>query len=283
MFPLIATLAVIGVIYGALAALAQTDVKRLVAYSSVSHMGFVVLGLFALNATGLEGSVMQMINHGLATGALFACVGMIYDRYHTRDITKLGGLWNRLPLWAFFLILAALGSAAVPGLSGFVGEFPILVGVFGRSPRTAVIAAAGMILGACYLLWMVRVLVFGPLKEPLAHGGVEAHGAEAHGAEDHGGGPNGAVVPPVGWHEIAGLGPLLALIVLIGVFPSPFFDQMRPATAEIIEDLQDSAASRDFNPGTAVSFRSQGDAAATERHAVRTADRQIANSPESRP
>jgi NADH-quinone oxidoreductase subunit M len=272
MFPLIATLAVIGVIYGALAALAQTDVKRLVAYSSVSHMGFIVLGLFALNATGLEGSVMQMINHGLATGALFACVGMIYDRYHTRDITKLGGLWNRLPLWAFFLMLAALGSAAVPGLSGFVGEFPILVGVFGRSPRTAVLAAAGMILGACYLLWIVRMLVFGPLKEPLAHGAV-----------DHGSGPTGAAVPPVGWHEIAGLAPLLALIVLIGVFPSPFFDQMRPATAEIIEDLQDSAASRDSNQSTAVAFRSSSEAAASERHMVRAANRTSAHYPESRP
>ena len=215
---------------------------------------------------------MQMINHGLATGALFACVGMIYDRYHTRDITKLGGLWNRLPVWAFFVILAALGSAAVPGLSGFVGEFPILTGVFGRSPRTAVIAAAGMILGACYLLWMVRVLVFGPLKEPLAHG-TEAHGS----------GPTGAVVPPVGWHEIAGLAPLLALIVLIGVFPGPFFDQMRPATAEIIEDLQDSAASRDSQRGTAVAFRPRSDAAAGERYPLRPVLRDTANSPESRP
>ena len=112
----------IGIIYGALAALAQTDIKRLVAYSSVSHMGFIVLGIFALNATGLDGSAIQMLNHGLTTGALFACVGMIYERYHTRDMTELGGLWNRLPILAFFLILAALGSAAVPGLNGFVGR-----------------------------------------------------------------------------------------------------------------------------------------------------------------
>ena len=118
----------IGIIYGALAALAQTDVKRLVAYSSVSHMGFIVLGLFALNATGMDGAVIQMVNHGLTTGALFACVGVIYERYHTREMAELGGLWNRLPLLAFFLILASLGSAAVPGLNGFVGEFPILVG-----------------------------------------------------------------------------------------------------------------------------------------------------------
>jgi NADH-quinone oxidoreductase subunit M len=252
LFPLIATLAVIGIIYGALAALAQTDVKRLVAYSSVSHMGFVVLGLFALNSTSLEGSVMQMINHGLATGALFACVGMIYDRYHTREMTELGGLWNRLPVWAFFLILAALASAAVPGLNGFVGEFPILVGVFGTSPRTAVIAASGMILGACYLLWMVRMLVFGPLREPVA-GDAPHHGAGAGGeVTDHHLGARSSTIPPVGWHEIAGLAPLLILMVLIGVFPAPFFDQMRPAVAEIIEDLPQSSAARNWNRDSAI-------------------------------
>ena len=166
LFPLMATLAVVGIIYGALAALAQTDIKRLVAYSSVSHMGFIVLGMFALNATGLDGSAIQMVNHGLTTGALFACVGMIYERYHTRDITQLGGLWNRLPILAFFLIVAALGSAALPGLNGFVGEFPILAGSFATSARAGVLAATGMILGACYLFWMLRAIVFGPLREP---------------------------------------------------------------------------------------------------------------------
>ena len=135
LYPLMATLAVIGILYGALAALAQTDVKRLVAYSSVSHMGFIILGLFSLNATGMDGAVIQMVNHGLTTGALFACVGVIYERYHTREMSELGGLWNRLPLWAFFLILASLGSAALPGLNGFVGEFPILLGMF-RTDRT---------------------------------------------------------------------------------------------------------------------------------------------------
>ena len=117
-----ATLAVIGIIYGALAALAQTDIKRLVAYSSVSHMGFIVLGIFALNGTGLDGSVIQMLNHGLTTGALFACVGVIYERYHTREMDELGGLWNRLPILALFLILAALGSAAVPGSERVCGR-----------------------------------------------------------------------------------------------------------------------------------------------------------------
>src|SRR4029079_7254701 len=148
LFPLLSTLAVIGIIYGALLALAQSDVKRLVAYSSVSHMGFVVLGLFALNATGMEGAVIQMINHGLTTGALFACVGVIYERYHTREMGEMSGLWDRMPLLAFFFILASLGSGAVAGLNGFVGEFPILAGAFSRSPAAGTFGALGMILGA---------------------------------------------------------------------------------------------------------------------------------------
>jgi NADH-quinone oxidoreductase subunit M len=240
MFPLLATLAVIGIIYGALAALAQTDIKRLVAYSSVSHMGFIVLGMFALNATGLDGSTIQMMNHGLTTGALFACVGMIYERYHTRDINELGGLWNRLPLLALFLILAALGSAAVPGLNGFVGEFPILVGAFERSPRAAVLAAMGMILGACYLMWLLYKVLFGPLREPAG----AAHGPQAGGHSDseHPSSPGHVSVPPVGWHEIAGLTPIMGMIVLIGVYPRPFFDQIRPAVARLDQNIQTQQA-----------------------------------------
>ncbi len=130
LMPFLATISVIGIIYGALTAMAQSDVKRLVAYSSVSHMGFIALGMFTLTRTGLDGAVIQMVNHGLTTGALFACVGIFYERYHTREMSELSGLWDRLPLLAFFLILASLGSAAVPGLNGFVGEFPILVGAF---------------------------------------------------------------------------------------------------------------------------------------------------------
>ena len=250
LFPLLATLAVVGIIYGALAALAQTDIKRLVAYSSVSHMGFIVLGLFALNATSLDGSTIQMVNHGLSTGALFACVGMIYERYHTRDMTQLGGLWNRMPLLAFFLILAALGSAAVPGLNGFVGEFPILAGTFQTSGRAAVLGATGMILGACYLLWMLRSVIFGPLREP-AHEAVIAAAPAAHtslhehkhdvsitlvavGAKP----PEHATCAPIGWHEIAGMAPLLTLIVLIGVCPGPFLSQIRPAVARINQNVQ---------------------------------------------
>jgi NADH-quinone oxidoreductase subunit M len=216
LFPFLASLAVIGVIYGALTALAQTDIKKLVAYSSVSHMGFVVLGLFAMNPVGMEGSVIQMVNHGLTTGALFACVGVIYERYHTREMADFGGLWNRLPLLAFFLMLASLGSAALPGLNGFVGEFPILVGMFAREPWAAVLAATGMILGGYYLFWMLQRVLFGPLREP------HHHGDDPH-----------AEVRPVGWHEIAGLTPIMALIVLIGVLPKPFLDRISPAVAPI--------------------------------------------------
>jgi NADH-quinone oxidoreductase subunit M len=221
LFPLLSTLAVVGIIYGALTALAQTDMKRLVAYSSVSHMGFIVLGMLALNETGMNGAVIQMINHGLTTGALFACVGVLYERYHTRSMDEIGGIWNRMPLLAFFFIFSALGSAALPGLNGFVGEFPILTGMFAESPRAASIAALGMILGAFYLLLLLRRVVFGPLVEPGGHG-------------DHG----HAEVRPLGWHEIAGLTPLTVLILWIGVFPEPFFARIRPAVAATNQNLQ---------------------------------------------
>ncbi len=224
LFPLLATLSVIGIIYGALVALSQTDIKRLVAYSSVSHMGFIALGIFSLNPTGIDGSVIQMINHGITTGALFACVGVIYERYHTREMAELGGLWERLPLLAFFLILASLGSAAVPGLNGFVGEFPILAGTFAKSPKAAVFAATGMVLGAYYLFLMLQRVIFGPLHEPHAHGSDKGHG---HGSSE------AAPIAPVGWHEIAGLTPLMVLIVLIGVYPRPFLERIRPAVAPI--------------------------------------------------
>jgi NADH-quinone oxidoreductase subunit M len=246
-----------------LAALAQTDIKRLVAYSSVSHMGFIVLGMFALNATGLDGSAIQMINHGLTTGALFACVGMIYDRYHTRDITRIGGLWNRLPILAGFLILAALGSAALPGLNGFVGEFPILAGMFATSARAAVLGATGMILGACYLMWLLQKVVFGPLHEPAveaAQGAAPAHGASAHGA-----------VAPIGWHEIAGMAPILTLVVAIGVYPRPFMEQIRPAVARLDANLQSQRAlarkqaAASLIPRTAPSARRGGNATKTTK------------------
>ena len=223
LMPFLGWIAVLGILYGALTALAQTDAKKLVAYSSVSHMGFIALGLFSMTKTGTDGAVIQMVNHGLTTGALFACVGIFYERYHTREMGELGGLWERLPLLAFFLILGALGSAAVPGLNGFVGEFPILLGMFSRSPTLGVLAAVGMVLGAYYLLIMLQRVLFGPLREPAGH---DSHGHdEPHRAEP---------IRPVGWHEIAGLAPLMVLIVAIGLYPRPLFDRIRPAVNEIV-------------------------------------------------
>ncbi|WZO99753.1 NADH-quinone oxidoreductase subunit M [Isosphaeraceae bacterium EP7] len=222
LFPMLAVLSVAGILYGALAALAQSDIKRLVAYSSVSHMGFIALGLFSATPTGIEGAVIQMINHGLTTGALFACVGIVYERYHTREMSQIGGLWNRMPVFAFFLIMASLGSAALPGLNGFTGEFPILIGMYSAWPAAAVWAALGMVLGAYYLLSMLQRVLFGPLKEPGGHDHGHAPAGE-HGVDTH------EAPRPLGWHEIAGLTPLIVLIVWIGIAPNMIFSRIRPS------------------------------------------------------
>lgn len=246
LFPLLAILAVTGAIYGALAALAQKDIKRLVAYSSVSHMGIICLGLFALNATGIAGGTIQMINHGLTTGALFACVGVIYERYHTRDMSALGGLWNRMPKLAFFLMVAALGSIALPGLNGFVGEFPILIGMYATSPVAGILAGTSMILGAFYTLWMVQRVLFGPLREPghghhVDHehvGSVEAH--SGHGHDDHGHHAEHSIqIDPLGWHEVLGIAPLILFIFVIGLRPGPFVDPINPAVEKIAAGMVD--------------------------------------------
>jgi NADH-quinone oxidoreductase subunit M len=156
-------LAIIGIIYGALVAMVQEDVKKLVAYSSVSHLGFVMLGLFALNAQGLEGAVLQMVNHGISTGALFLLVGMIYERRHVREISAFGGLARVMPVYAVFFLITTLSSIGLPMLNGFVGEFLILIGTFEVSPVATVFAAIGVILSAIYMLWMVRRVFFGPV------------------------------------------------------------------------------------------------------------------------
>ena len=257
LFPVLAILSVTGAIYGALAALAQKDIKRLVAYSSVSHMGIICLGLFALNATGIAGGTIQMINHGLTTGALFACVGVIYERYHTRDMSALGGLWNRMPKLAFFLIIASLGSIALPGMNGFVGEFPILVGMYATSPTAGILAGTSMILGAFYTLWMLQRVLFGPLREP-GHGhgqhhghtehhaeaghehGHETHAHAAHGHDDHGHhGHKSIQIDPLGWHEVLGLAPLIVFIFVIGLRPGPFVDPMNPPVEKIAAGMID--------------------------------------------
>lgn len=182
---LIAIFAIVGIVYAGLICWVQRDVKKLVAYSSVSHLGFCVLGLFALNMTGLQGSVLYMINHGLSTGALFFCIGMMYERYHTRSFNDLGGLAKKMPIWAFFMGFFTMASVGLPGLNGFVSEFLCLIGTFQSGadgiggtfgplgPWYAAIAGTGMIVAAIYLLFMMGKLVFGPLREPE---GYEHHG-----------------------------------------------------------------------------------------------------------
>jgi len=163
MIPMI-VLSLIGIVYGAIICLAQTDLKRLVAYSSVSHMGFVTLGLFALNTQGVEGCILQMINHGVVTGALFLMIGMVYERTHTRRISDYGGLASTMPAYASFFLLFTLASVGLPGTNGFVGEFLILLGGFLARPWAALVAATGLILGAWYMLWLYQRIFFNPVK-----------------------------------------------------------------------------------------------------------------------
>jgi NADH-quinone oxidoreductase subunit M len=200
-------LSVIGILYGAFCALSQRDMKKLVAYSSVSHLGFCMLGLFALNAEGLAGGTLQMINHGLSTGALFLLVGMIYERLHTRQLDDMGGLASRLPVFSVCLVFACLSSMGLPGLNGFVGETLSLIGMFRVHPGYAVIATSGIILGAWYLLNLLRYALFGTQSKKLA----------AH-----------TDLPDLNSREIFSLAPIMALCVLIGVFPQPFIDVMKP-------------------------------------------------------
>jgi NADH-quinone oxidoreductase subunit M len=207
LMPYILWLSAAGIIYGALVALAQSDVKRLIAYSSVSHLGYCMLGLFAFNKPAMQGGVLQMVNHGLSTGGLFAVFGMIYERYHTREIKELGGLARRIPVLSLFMLLFTFSSIGLPGMNGFAGEFLILLGMFQRGFVEApdalqisyiaisVLAVFGVVLGAWYMLWLYQRVFFGPLKEPADHGHVDhahapaaahaAHGHDAHAAHGH--------------------------------------------------------------------------------------------------
>jgi NADH-quinone oxidoreductase subunit M len=215
--PIIGTLAVIGIVYGALCALAQDDIKKLVAYSSVSHLGFCMLGMFALNLTGLAGSLLQMINHGLSTGALFLLVGMLYERYHTRLMGDYGGMAARLKLLACFMVFFCLTSIGLPGLNGFVGEVLVLMGVFEMEwvrrewPALAAVGATGIVLGAWYLLTLLQRVFFGPVKEPPAGG----HGDHPERVRDLGG------------RELAALVPIALACVALGVYPQPVLDSAK--------------------------------------------------------
>jgi NADH-quinone oxidoreductase subunit M len=217
--PWIALLAVIGILYGAAVSYPQSDVKKLVAYSSVSHLGFVMLGLFALNQQGIQGGILQMVNHGVSTGALFLIVGMIYERRHTREMDAFGGLWKVMPIYATLTLIVTLSSMGLPGLNGFVGEFTILLGAFGSSALGSALFAAfgalGVILAAIYLLKMFQKLFLGPLDKE-----------ENQSLKD------------LSWREIATLAPLLIMIFWIGLYPKPFFNLMAPSVDKLMAIVQ---------------------------------------------
>ena len=214
-------LAIIGVIYGAMVALVQTDWKKLIAYSSVSHLGFTMIGIFTLNAQGLTGGVLQMVNHGLSTGALFLLVGMIYERRHTREIAQFGGLWRVMPVFAVFfmvMMLSSIGMPVIPG-NGFVGEFTILVGAFGMADKYwAVLAATGIVLSAVYMLWLYQRTMFGKLDKE-----------------------ENKSLTDLNAREIATLVPLTLLAFWIGLYPKPFFDVLEEPIQRLVSQIEKTA------------------------------------------
>jgi NADH-quinone oxidoreductase subunit M len=216
--PLVFGLAVVGIVYGAWVSTVQPDLKKLVAYSSVSHLGFVMLGLFTLNQQGLVGGLIQMINHGLSTGALFLMVGMIYERRHTRLIAEFGGLWKVIPAFSALFLVVVLSSLGLPGLNGFVGEFLVLVGAFQVSPWLAALATTGIIFAAVYLLWMYQRVVFGEVTH----------------AEN-------ARLTDLTAREWAVLVPVLLFIVWIGVYPAAFTGKTEATIAALLAQVQSKA------------------------------------------
>jgi len=212
--PMLITLGVIGIIYGAIVATMQKDLKRIVAYSSIAHLGFIIIGIFSLNTQGLEGGIIQMVNHGLSTGALFLLVGMIYERRHTREISKLGGLQKSAPMLAAAFMIVMLSSVGLPGLNGFVGEFLILLGAFAAHRWWAVVAATGVILAALYLLWAYQRVFHGPAE-----------------------GDN-ATMPDLNLREGLVMISLISMIVFLGVYPKPVLDRMEPAVDALISHVE---------------------------------------------
>jgi NADH-quinone oxidoreductase subunit M len=213
--PIVSIMALIGIIYGALVSMMQTDLKKLVAFSSVSHLGFVMLGMFAFNVQGVQGSVYQMLNHGVSTGALFLIVGMVYERRHTRLIADFGGLSRVMPVFATFFMIVTLSSIALPGTNGFVGEFLILVGTFKATPVYGVLGATGVILAAAYMLWMFQRVMFGAITHE-----------ENRGLKD------------LSLREIVILIPIVVLIIWMGVFPQFFFKKMDLSVQHFLYDVK---------------------------------------------
>ena len=216
--PLISLLAVVGIVYGALVAMVQTDIKKLVAYSSVSHLGFVVLGIFALNEQGLQGAMYQMLNHGISTGALFLLVGMIYDRRHTRLIDEFGGLADPLPVFSTIFMIVTFSSIGLPMLNGFVGEFLILLGAFNANVTFAVVATSGVILSAVYMLWMYQRVIFGEVKNP-----------------------KNKKLADLDFREKLLLLPLVALIFWMGIYSEAFLRRMDTSVNQVLQQVKSSA------------------------------------------
>ncbi|HEX5672541.1 MAG TPA: NADH-quinone oxidoreductase subunit M [Acidimicrobiia bacterium] len=227
--PVLAVLAVVGIIYGAVVAIVQPDLKKLVAYSSVSHLGFIVLGTFALTSGGLAGGVVQNINHGITTGALFLLVGMIYDRRHTKQIADFGGLAQVMPIYSGIFLFTAFASIGLPGLNGFVGEFMVLVGSFPTLPVYVIVAAGGVVLAAVYLLWAYERTFTGPLDKPENEKLVDLSA-----------------------REVALLAPLVVLMVLLGLYPRILLDRVEPSTEIVLDRIEAITTFSVPEPGRAI-------------------------------
>jgi NADH-quinone oxidoreductase subunit M len=219
-------LSVIAIIYTSLVALMQEDIKKLIAYSSVAHMGFVTMGLFALNRQGVDGAVMQMISHGFVSGALFLCVGVVYDRMHTREIKAYGGLVNRMPIYAAVFMVFTMANVGLPGTSGFVGEFLSLVGAFEANSTIAILATTGVVLSAAYALWLYRRVVFGELEKPELKDIEDLNGREAF-----------------------ILAPLVAATIFFGFYPKPIFDMTGTSVQATLDQIEGKLKTADASEG----------------------------------
>ena len=217
--PLIFALSVIAIIYTSLVALAQEDVKKLIAYSSVAHMGFVTIGVFTLTLQGLQGGIFQMLSHGIVSGALFLCVGVIYDRMHTREISAFGGLADRMPIYAFCFMVFTLANIGLPGTSGFIGEFLSLLGAFRINTWVAFLAAIGVILSAAYALWLYGRVIFGKLEKPALKD-----------------------ITDLSWREVAVMTPLVVLTIIFGFYPGPILDASAVSVESLIKNYQTAFA-----------------------------------------
>jgi NADH-quinone oxidoreductase subunit M len=213
--PLIFALSVIAIVYTSLVALMQEDMKKLIAYSSVAHMGFVTMGIFAATTQGVAGGIFQMISHGIVSGALFLCVGVVYDRMHTREIAAYGGLVNRMPIYAAIFMVFTLANVGLPGTSGFVGEFLTLIGTFKVNTNVALLATLGVILSAGYALWLYRKVIFGVLEKPSLAG-----------------------IRDIGWREGVIFAPLVVLTILFGVLPQPVLDISSASVTQLVDNYQ---------------------------------------------